>query len=348
MATANISASPETKELYQKVARLGATGYAFGHQDTTAYGIGWRYQNDTFRSDVHDVTGDFPAVHGFDLGYLEMGNPENLDKVSFCSMSRLMAMAHENGAIVTVSWHANNPLTLKNTWDTTPVVSQILTDGSLHGLYREWLGNLAHFFNNLKDNAGNSIPVIFRPFHEMNGAWFWWGSGSCSPTEYKQLWRETFTILTQELGVENILFAYSPNALEKSEDYLKYYPGDGYVDILGLDCYQYNGPEAFSDTLSKDLAIMKWAAMEKGKPFALTEVGLERVTQADWWTKVFHPSVKGSGIAWALFWRNDRPEHHFAPYLGHASNPDFKKYHQMPEVFFLKDMKFPEAEQGNL
>ncbi|MEL6917440.1 MAG: endoglucanase, partial [Bacteroidota bacterium] len=62
--------SPHTQQLYKRIRSIAKKGYAFGHQDATAYGIHWKNDGNLYKSDVYDVVGDFPAVHGFEIGHI--------------------------------------------------------------------------------------------------------------------------------------------------------------------------------------------------------------------------------------------------------------------------------------
>jgi hypothetical protein len=80
------NATKETIHLYNNLKKLAAKGFMFGHQDDLAYGVGWKYDasaSSAGRSDIKDVTGDYPAVYGWELGHLEMDNPVNLDSVPY-------------------------------------------------------------------------------------------------------------------------------------------------------------------------------------------------------------------------------------------------------------------------
>ncbi len=72
-------ATTETVALYNNLKKRLNKGFMFGHQDDLAYGVGWKYQDG--RSDIKDVTGDYPAVYGWELGDLEIDKPVNLDSV---------------------------------------------------------------------------------------------------------------------------------------------------------------------------------------------------------------------------------------------------------------------------
>src|SRR5690242_6908752 len=175
-------ATKEAVNLYRNLKKLLNKGVMFGHQDDLAYGVGWKYQKD--RSDIKDVTGDYPAVYGWELGHLEIDAAMNLDSVPFKTMQQLIRKGYERGGLITISWHLNNPLTGKTAWDPAEgTVASILPGGSKHDLYKSWLDKIALFLNGLKGSRGEMIPVLFRPFHELNGNWFWWGGKNCTPAE---------------------------------------------------------------------------------------------------------------------------------------------------------------------
>ncbi len=92
------------------------------------------------------------------------------------------------GGINTFFWHLFNPVTGDNFYDKTPAVSAILPGGERHEFYRRELDRLAAFILSLKDSNGKPIPIIFRPYHEHTGSWFWWGQDFCIADEYKELW----------------------------------------------------------------------------------------------------------------------------------------------------------------
>ena len=152
----------------------------FGHQDDPFYGIGWAYEPN--RSDVLETCGDYPAVMGFDLGGIEMGDSKNLDSVPFDRMRSEIIAHHLRGGIVTISWHPRNPLTALehlgtwpegSAWEATDgSVEAILPGGVKHELFLTWLERVRVFLHSLQTKDGKPVPVIFRPWHENNGAWF--------------------------------------------------------------------------------------------------------------------------------------------------------------------------------
>jgi len=241
-------ATKETVSLFQSLYNLKNKGIMYGHQDDLMYGYTWWHEKD--KSDTKNVAGDYPAVAGFELGHIELGNERSLDSVSFIQIAELIKVHYKRGGVITVSWHLNNPLTMQikdslsgwqhgTAWDVSSkeVVSSILPGGKNHELFNIWLERLSAFFAELKDENGIAIPVIFRPFHEHSGSFFWWGTNLCSDLEYSSLWRYTVTFLRDKKNIHNILYAYNTDRVTSLEQYMRGYPGDDVIDMLSLDMY---------------------------------------------------------------------------------------------------------------
>ena len=212
--TTTKQAEPEKTQAQQLMERLDTLrqkGYMFGHQDDPFYGLTWAYVQDS--SDVKNVCGDWPAVMGFELGGIEMGDAKNLDSVPFTRMTEEIIKHYERGGIVTISWHPRNPLTTieggglagqkfpeGTAWDIsdTTVVKNVLEGGSKYELFQTWMQRVSDFLATLKTQDGVKIPIIFRPWHENTGSWFWWGEKLCTADEYKALWNMLQDKLTAE------------------------------------------------------------------------------------------------------------------------------------------------------
>ena len=90
------------QQLLERLTKIQKKGYMYGHQDDPFYGITWNW--DKGRSDTYELVGDYPAVMGFDLGGIEMGDAKNLDSVPFSRMRQEIIRQHERGGIITISW----------------------------------------------------------------------------------------------------------------------------------------------------------------------------------------------------------------------------------------------------
>ena len=333
-------ATPEAVKLYQKMLALQHKGIMFGHQDALAYGTSWYAE--AGRSDVKDVCGDHPAVFGWELGHLELGDAYSLDSVFFEDIRRGILDADKMGGINTISWHFRNALTGGSAWDVSSdkVVASMLPGGEKHEIYLQYLEKLADFMLSLKTDQGKYIPVLFRPFHEHTGSWFWWGKNLCSVDDYKSLWRFTVNYLRDTKNIHHLLYSYSTDRFTTVEEYLERYPGDDLIDLLGFDLYD-RGSE-YAETLSNCAKLVTKMAAEKGKIAAVTEAGGPITKNTEWWTKTLLNSLRPYDLSYVLVWRNpfNQPaDIAFGPYKNCPSEQDFQKFHADQRTLFLKDIK---------
>ena len=342
------SATKETISLYKNLLKLQEKGFLFGHQDDLAYGVEWKYKEG--RSDVKEAAGDYPAVYGWELGGIERpGNDQNIDGVPFKKMKQFIRQGYERGGVITLSWHADSPFGAgKNAWDTTHgSVASINPGGANHAMYKEWLDKVAAFIGSLKGSKGEAIPVLFRPFHEHSGNWFWWCRNACTVFEYQTLWRFTYYYLQTEKKLHNILWVYNTGGdFNTKEEFLERYPGDDKVDLLSFDTYQYGDPQKekwFEENTNRRLKMVGELAAEKGKPFALAETGYEAVPYAEWWTQTLQNAIGDNKICYVMVWRNHgyqaetKKMHYYVPYKGQVSEADFRKFAALERVMFEKE-----------
>jgi mannan endo-1,4-beta-mannosidase len=339
-AQVNKNASTGAKKMYEKLTSLPKGSFYFGHQDALAYGVKWKAEKG--RSDVKDVTGNHPYVIGWDLAKLENNSPINIDSVSFKLMKDMMKYTHKKGGINTLSWHIDNPVSKGNAWDKTPAVNAILPGGKEHEWYKAQLDKFVNFSNDITVGffAKKRVPILFRPFHEHTGNWFWWGKGNCTAEEYKNLWKFTYDYLTHTKKMDNLLWAYSTDVFNSKEQFLEFFPGDEYVDLLGFDDYHDVGRAGTirMNDLTKRIDMLAEIANAKNKPFAITETGFESIPTADWWTQLYNAiqaTELSKGMKYVLIWRNANTKHHYAPYPGAVSANDFIQFKNKKDVIFM-------------
>ena len=382
--TIDTNATNETKALFIRLWLLADSNQTlFGHQDDTFFGVGW--VGDSGRSDVLETSGSYPAVHGWELGALELGGSNNVDGVPFDRIRQEIVAAYRRGGVITISWHMFNPVTGENFYDRTSAVSTILPGGSNHALYRGWLDQFVQFDSSLTvsgvpwNESEHLVPVVLRPFHEHNCRTFWWGrrnseypNENATEEEYRALWRFTVNYLRDTAGLHNLLYAYSPDARclsGRNSDYtfpnldtfqagyFYAYPGDDYVDVLGLDYYQNAYPlRAGDDALARldgfksSLSMLVRTSHDRSdlKIPVLTETGgqwWERPNSDVWWTEFLYRGLiatrsSGGQVAWALTWRNSDTTHYAAPYTGHPSVRDFVEFKDRPMIHFEDEIPF--------
>lgn len=333
VSTSDSLATERTQKLYAVLKSTAKKGTMLGHQDDLAYGHDW-YGVDG-KSDFKDVTGGYPAVVGWEIGDVELGKSYNLDSVYFEDMRKFVRQTAERGGVSTFSWHANNIATGGNAWDCKQdtVVKSILPGGVHHEEYLRWLSKVGDFFLSLTDDEGELIPIVFRPYHEHTGSWFWWGADQCTPEEYKALWKMTIDYFQQEKQIHHILYCYSPSETRDEEHFLERYPSDDQVDLVAFDCYVPNQGtaedlETYKQAMAHNIAIVTGYAKKSGKLATIGETGYEGIKNPDYFTETIYPLIQNKELAWVLFWRNayekDKREHYYIPYKGHPAAADLK------------------------
>lgn len=345
------SCSPERnlKTVLEDAASAGVP--LFGHQDDLMYGHDWNANPDDFsltRSDVLATAGAYPFVLGLDLGSLELDGAANIDGNDFALMREAAVKHHERGGIVTFSWHMRNPLTGGDTWDVSndSTVVSVLPGGCCHEKFIGWMDRVCDYLSSLRDSEGRVVPVIWRPFHEHTGDWFWWCSSECTAEQYNALWRMMHDYMMDVRGMKGLLWEISPSAYQL-ELFSARYPGDEYVDIIGLDSYCQTGLPAdgavadYLATVRRSFDFLSSFASEHDKLLAFAETGYEGIPSSSWWTGALAPAIEGYPLSYVLVWRNATDEehrdwHYFCPWPGEASVDDFADWTASGAVRMLK------------
>ena len=329
----------------------------FGQQNCGHIGVSINAADGT-ESDCKNLTGSHPAIVGVDtLSFLGYEGKMN-------DLVTVVKNMHRQGLIVTLSSHMPNfTLGGDEFYDYSPNYTdgdcgrRILPGGDLNDKYKRFLDLIAEFASICIDVEGEKIPMIFRPFHECNGDWFWWGKSFMTDEEFKELFRYTIDYLMDDKGVDNLAVCYSPNGfIGSEEEYLSRYPGDEYVDIMGLDLYNdkpHKG-DGFFQKLSSSLNVVYDIALEKNKITALTEIGYRSLetengyfeglapidnTVPDWFTQLLNAVIStesGRRLAYMATWANFSDTQFWIPFatedFRHEMCDDFLKFAEDPGI----------------
>ena len=222
-------------------------------------------------ADVMRLGGSQVALTGIDYSQWDMSGLHD-----FTVPNQFLLRFWCSGGLVTVSWHARNPWTGGQATDTRngPRGLAELLDQDTEA-HQRWLIQLYKVADGLQELQAAGVVVIWRPFHEMNGTWFWWGNAD-DPEDFRGLWKHMFAYLTHERQLDNLLWAYSPNDVTNgsSNMMLSYYPGDEYVDLVGLDKY--------ADLADAPLVLRGYDELvEVGKPLGIMEFGPVSAEESD-------------------------------------------------------------------
>lgn len=344
-STIDTNATLETKTLFKNLEKLSKDYTLFGHHNATEYGHGWYGDKD--RSDVKSVCGSHPAVIGVDLSGLSGSSPEMIEHAKE-DLKNNVIDTYNRGGVTTITWHFINPVSKGGFYwvdsVSLPAVRYIIPGGEAHDIYKGILKTIADWANSLKGANGTLAPVIFRPFHEFDGGWFWWGKPHCTREEFISLWQFTVSYLRDSLDVHNFLYAFSPdNRFNSEAEFLERYPGNECVDMVGMDNYGDMGRDRYDlKAAAKKLKIISDYAIKSGKLAAFTETGLESIPDTTWWTETLLKTMRmhEMKLAYVMVWRNDTrsPTHYYAPFPGQVSVPDFMKFYNDPYTLFENDL----------
>jgi mannan endo-1,4-beta-mannosidase len=261
--------------------------------------------------------------------------------------------AYSKGMVNIFCWHLREPNKEESFYvsDMTDVVKttafkSILPGGVNNAWYKTKLDKVAAVVSNLKGSNGELIPIIFRPFHEFDGSWFWWGANFCTAEEYKAAYQFTVDYLKNTKGVHNILYAFSPdNSYSTSTNYLSRYPGDAYVDVLGMDNYGdfNNQGQTGSDRANAKLKMISDLAVTKVKIAALTETGYQVTTTTPaingWFSTYLYNALTANSaeISFVMFWNNNTSGY-WVPTSTESNAADFKTFATKPKSVLVNTL----------
>ena len=205
---------------------------------------------------IERATGQWPAMIGLDY----CGWDDGAAAIHPGPANELALAYWRTGGLVTISWHAPNPANPKGGGlnDKGVSLTDLLKPGATH---ERWMKSLDQIAAGLQELQKAGVVVIWRPLHEMNGGWFWWGAKE--PADYVAVWRHMFNYFTHEKALHNLIWSYGPNHGQKPV--ANYYAGDAYVDLTGIDAYTDDVDPGHIQSFPEIAAL--------GKPSGFTEFG---------------------------------------------------------------------------
>lgn len=214
----NPNASEQAQKLYDYICDTYGNAILSGQQESTWMGSE-QYEFDY----IFDKTGKYPAIRGLD--YM------NDD---FSGVNRRAKEWHERGGIVTICWHCG--CDFSGSWSecmNTEISdwNASLTEGTPE--YEKLVAGMDKAAKALTELRDEGITVLWRPFHELDGGWFWWSKGGAE--NFKKLWTLMYDRYTNHWGLNNLIwvFGLSHEARHGGD----WYPGEEYVDVAGADSY---------------------------------------------------------------------------------------------------------------
>lgn len=350
----NSFSTDETVSLFYNLKKLAKTSFLVGQQDAfSAF-----FNNDFGDSDIKKSTGSDPAILGSDFMFITDDendeSPGNWFYQQEQSIKDDVLEAYEKGMVNVFAWHLREPyegehfyVSEMSDFQKENAFKSILPGGENHNYYKEKLDKVAEVIGSLKGPSGEAIPIVFRPFHEFDGHWFWWGKPYATELEFIQCWKFTVDYLVKEKGLNNILFAFSPdNQFLAEATYLERYPGDSYVDILGMDNYGdfRDGSSMGTQDANTKLKIVSDLAISKGKVAALTETcyfvepGVTVVRPNFYSQELFGVLTQNDvQVGFMMFWSNSR-DRYCTPIQGEEAYADFMSFINLDQTLLADDL----------
>ncbi|MEM0993795.1 MAG: glycosyl hydrolase [Bacteroidota bacterium] len=234
-----------------------------------------------------------PSVLALDLGYNEL-------IVDNQQLIETIIQHSDKGGLVTISTHMPNPFNQKNVHNKAAFdLNELLnTETAAHQNFQQLLLNIGNFFQLLKNQE---VIVLFRPFHEMNGGWFWWGNDKnwASKEAFVAMWKYTHDYLQNQRQLDNLLWVYAPNFQEKrtQKSVLHYYPGEDYVDIVALDYYADDLTQIDTNNSLSDLQKL-------GKPIGIAEIGNKTLRNGQFDNLTYLGLNEWVGVSYFVAWHS--------------------------------------------
>ncbi|HEY1463552.1 MAG TPA: glycosyl hydrolase [Terriglobales bacterium] len=271
----NPHASPEARALLKYLYSISGKYTLAGQHNYPNHISRWTDR-------AYDLTGKYPALFGQDFGFAGGDDKDSVDARP--ALVQEAERQYRNGAVVTLTWHAVRPT------DDEPVTfhdsvqghlsdfewNELLTPGT--DLYNRWCAQVDVIAGYLKELRDAHVPVLFRPYHEMNGGWFWWG-GRPGPKGSAALYRQLYDRFVNYHKLDNLIWVWNVNSPNPTMVPIpEYFPGAQYADLLSEDIYGKFEQNYYDDMLT----------LANGKVIALGEVGAapapEVLAQQPKWT----------------------------------------------------------------
>lgn len=188
---------------------------------------------------IKDLSGKTPVIRGFDLiDY----TPSRVERGTTSTEVEKAIEWNKQRGITTFCWHWNAPKDLidqpgKEWWRgfyteaTTFDVTKAMNDQGSEE-YTLIIRDIDEIAVQLKRLQQANIPVLWRPLHEAEGKWFWWGAKGAESCKW--LWRLVYDRLLNEHHLDNLIWVWTSTG---NQEAIEWYPGDKYVDIVGADIY---------------------------------------------------------------------------------------------------------------
>ncbi|MGG4218403.1 glycosyl hydrolase [Paenibacillus jamilae] len=252
----NSDASTQARELYNYLLSISGKKTVTGQHD-------YLESPDELSNKIQKISQAYVGLHGYEMGAIS-GQSDTVEAAQRKNVVDSAIRWSRSGGIVTMTFHEalpGRPLTWANVQAKVSQAefNKYVTPGTTQ--YNLLIADLDKVAVSLKQLRDAGVPVLWRPYHEMNGDWFWWGNKN----NFNQLWNIMYDRFVNTHQLNNLLWVWSPNAPNSyTVPYTPKYPGDDKVDILAVDIYNNDFKQSHYDGL---------LGLARNKPIAIGEHG---------------------------------------------------------------------------
>ncbi len=257
----NPHATPEARALLAYLQSISGKATIAGQHNFSNAGARWTDM-------AYDLTAKYPGLFGSDFGF--SGGDDKDSALARPAMIEEVERQYKNGAVIALTWHEvrptdDEPVTFHDSVQghlTDAEWKELLTPGSPLNL--RWCAQVDAIAGYLAELRDAHVPVLFRPYHEINANWFWWG-GRPGNDGSAALYRQIYDRFVNVHHLDNLLWVWNVNAPNGSNagPIADYYPGAQFADLVTMDIYGEFKQEYYTGIL----------ALAGDKPIALAEVG---------------------------------------------------------------------------
>ena len=324
------NATNETVALYGKLQDAQGEYVYWGYHQPFRWSTTSGVDRNIGIPDSYQIAQVYPYVFSFNFA-----NNTGTNEADNATASEWLLKRHyRNGGMIQMHWSMTNWANGNTSGNTTGnTVVAILPGGDNRTEYLTQLDIFASWCRNFTDDRSRPIPMLFRPFHEVDGAWSWWGVANAS--NYKALWQDLVVYLRDNQSVHNLIYVYAPEFQYNGNKSQDCYAGDDYVDIVGIDQYKNTAVLAmpyYQNASDFAVAHNKLFAICEG----LAEVSNETIANENYWNETYLNPVLNDSKASKACYIVAFTTYNWGPYANKISNASFYNMTQNPKIRMLQ------------
>ena len=312
-----------TENLQHNMLAYEEKGAMLGQMYATAEGIGW--MGDSCQSDLNKVTGDNPAVIGYELAGIENNKTQNSDGIDTTLIRRTAIDFMQRQGLAIMLWTAPNP------------GDNPLEDGTPANMrLKAWTMKIASFLGSIQDEYGIKLPTLVYLYPAGTGKWY----DRLSADDYRKLYAQTIDWPRNEGKTTNAIFGFSNTAITgTAEEFMSRCPNED-IDCVQL-MYLTSDTNSYADNLLRMSRQLSAYCSSNMKPLGVY-TGMKGLgDNTEFWTKSLLPVAEQCRLSYLMLGRNHgdyQQDDFYGPYPGNKTTGDFIKLYNSHRIMMAKKL----------